>query len=97
MATNGRDPNAPLRSAVVTFLDRACRAASEPKADVGAKRKGPRHPYVRLVNREGERLVKAFRAAMREAVTALPGRAQKGAVDAALRKVTPTIARRLRA
>ncbi len=83
-----------LRSALTTFLDRACKDAAD--AGIGDKTKGPRHPYVVHVNATAEQLVRAFRAVVREQVRQLPGRAQKGAVNAALRSVTPHIEKRLK-
>lgn len=80
------DPNAGLNEALSTFLW----DAMSDGAQMG------RGPFTRLVNRKTGQLVKAFRAVVKEQVRALPGRAQKGAVDAALRSVTPKVAKALR-
>lgn len=93
-------PNADagLRSVLTSFVNdlyvRAIPTLTNATA-MEAKRKGPKHPYVRLVNREAEKLVKAFRVAAKESTRELPGRAQKGAIDAAVRRITPDVAKQL--
>lgn len=87
------DPNAQLRSALTSAVDAMLHRAAPVLAShrMLERQKGPNHPYIRLVNREAERLLKAFRASVREQVRALPGRAQKGAVDAAVRGAAPKV------
>ncbi len=53
--------------------------------------------FIRLVNKEAERLVKSIRAGLREAVRELPGRAQKGEVDRIMRAAAPKIEKALKA
>ena len=51
--------------------------------------------FIRLVNKEADRLVKAIRAGLRETVRELPGRAQKGEVDRIMRAAAPMIEKAL--
>lgn len=92
------DANASLRSALTSHVDALLHRARPVLASerMDDAHKGPKHPYILLVNREAEQLVRMVRAAVRDDVTALPGRAQKGAVDAAVRKVAPRVRKALR-
>lgn len=88
-----------LMSAMTTHVDSLLKEFTDSQAwdTLTDKHKGPKHPYVRFVNREAERLVKAIRAAVKEEVRALPGRAQKGAVDAAVAAVAGKVKKALKA
>lgn len=86
-----------LRSVLTTFIDGVMQQGNLIKLRAHDAHKGPRHPYIKAVNAEAERLLRAFKAAVGEQVRELPGRAQKGARDAALRKITPDVAKKLRA
>ena len=92
-ATPTNHADAQLRSALTSHVDAMLGRFMDGKASTHANdpRKGPKHPYIVFVNREAEKLLRMFRASVKEQVRALPGRAQKGAVDAAMRAVAPKV------
>lgn len=88
------DPHRAVLTSINTWVWYVCSDATEiekkPGQDVEES-----SPFIRLVNRESDRLTKAIRAALRESVRELPGRAQKGEVDRLMRAVAPKIEKAL--
>lgn len=91
MARLKPDVNDQLTVAATIFLDRLTGKLKPERSTPSWRKKS-----IKEVNTEAERLVKTFRAIAREFVRQLPGRAQKGAVDSALRSVVPIIRKKLR-
>jgi hypothetical protein len=87
--------DAPLRGVLTGFLWDFAKEIDAPPPANQRSREGMKRRRIRQVNAAGERLLRAVKAAVREQVRQLPGRAQKGALQAALNTVTPKVRKAL--
>lgn len=89
------DANRTVLKAINLWVWRICSDAIEVPKKPG-KELADSSPFIKHVNKESDRLVKAIRAGVREAVRELPGRAQKGEVDRLMRAIAPKLEKVLR-
>lgn len=87
--------DAALRSACTGFLWEFAKSVDTAPPTNQRGKKALDRRRIRLVNREAEKIVRAVRAAVREQVRQLPGRAQRGALQAAMNSVAPKVRKAL--